>query len=258
MEARQIRIISSRTQQEKVITSSAETLGELKADLREAGIDYNGLGFFEGVSRTELKDDAAQLPKDLSWKGKRTNNLVFMLTEPQKKIRNGAEVTDRASAYAYIKDNNLQKEVEKKFGQNFTRCKTPDLIDFCNKQAKKSAKPAAKPAAKTAKAAPKTKVSKVSAVEAPKPAAKRGRPAKVKTVEPAPAEQPVEQATPVAEAPAAPANNGSYIGHEELIDLLIAKKVITAEEATTGQAEQPEDVNFSKADIDDMFKDVRH
>lgn len=242
MEARQIRIINSRTQQEKFVNSTAETLGELKADLRAAGIQYEGLGFFEGLSRTELKDDAAILPKDLPWKGQKTNNLVFMLTEPQKKIRNGASVTDRMSAYAYIKDNNLQKEVEKKFGQNFTRCKTPDLISFCEKHASKSAKPAAKPA--PAKKAPAKKEA-----PAPKPAAKRGRPAKAPKATNEMVEVQVE-----ATAPAAPA---SVISHEGLVSLLIAKGVITETEANTGAVDAPVNVDFSKDEIRDMFKGVR-
>lgn len=245
MEARQIRIINSRTQQEKFVTSSAETLGELKADLREAGIPYEGLGFFEGLSRTELKDDAAILPKDLPWKGQKTNNLVFMLTEPQKKIRNGAAVTDRMSAYAYVKANNLQKEIEKKFGQNFTRCKTPDLISFCEKHASKSAKPAAKPA--PAKKAP----AKKATAPAPKPAARRGRPAKAPKATNAMVEVQIEAAPTAAPAPAV------IIGHEGLVSLLIAKRVITETEATTGTVDAPVNVDFSKDEIRDMFKGVR-
>ena len=56
MEARRITVVSTKNQTKKVIMSSAETLAELKADLRQNGIDYSGMTFYEGLSKTELKD----------------------------------------------------------------------------------------------------------------------------------------------------------------------------------------------------------
>ena len=90
MEARTITIISESGNGHKTIQSSAETLGELKRDLAQNGIDYEGKTFREGLSRTELVDDASVLPRDLEWKGAKTNNLVFTLTTANKKIRSGA------------------------------------------------------------------------------------------------------------------------------------------------------------------------
>ena len=89
MEARKITIVSTKTQKKSVIMSGAETLGELKKDLREAGIDYDGMTFYEGTSKVELKDDASVLPHDVPYKGQTTNELVFMLTNTNKKIRSG-------------------------------------------------------------------------------------------------------------------------------------------------------------------------
>lgn len=143
MEARNITVVSTLTQNKQVISSSAETLGELKSDLRANNINYDGLVFFEGISKTEIVSDEALLPRDLSWKGAKTNDLVFLLTEPQKKIRNGA-VQTRSEAYAFIKKHNLQAKVEKTFLSNFTRCKTVDLIDFCNNYTSKEEIPATK------------------------------------------------------------------------------------------------------------------
>ena len=127
METRKITIVSTRNQKKSVIMSAATTLAELKADLRQNGIDYDGMTFYEGTSKVELKDDASVLPHDVPYKGQLTNELVFMLTNTNKKIRSGADMS-RADAYAAIKAKGLQEECVKRFGKNFTMCKTTDLI----------------------------------------------------------------------------------------------------------------------------------
>ena len=47
MEARKITIVSTRNQKKSIIMSAATTLAELKADLRQNGIDYDGMTFYE-------------------------------------------------------------------------------------------------------------------------------------------------------------------------------------------------------------------
>lgn len=126
METRKITIVSTKDQTKKVIMSSATTLAELKSDLRANGIDYEGMTFFEGTSKVELKNDASVLPHDVPWKGTTTNELVFMLTNTNKKIRSGA--MSRMEAYAEIKRMGLQEVCLKTLGKNFTMCKTADLI----------------------------------------------------------------------------------------------------------------------------------
>lgn len=126
MEARKITVVQTKNQKKSVIMSAATTLAELKSDLRANGIDYNGMAFFEGTSKVELKNDASVLPHDVPYKGIVTNELVFMLTNTNKKIRSGA--TSRMEAYAEIKRRGLQGACLKKFGKNFTMCKTADLI----------------------------------------------------------------------------------------------------------------------------------
>lgn len=126
METRKITIVSTRNQSKKVIMSSATTLAELKSDLRQNGIDYDGMTFFEGTSKVELKNDESVLPHDVPWKGTITNELVFMLTNTNKKIKSGA--MSRMEVYAEIKKMGLQYACLKKFGKNFTMCKTADLI----------------------------------------------------------------------------------------------------------------------------------
>ena len=133
MEARKITVVSTKNQKKSIIMSAATTLAELKADLRQYGIDYDGMTFYEGTSRVELKDDASVLPHDVLYKGQTTNELVFMLTNTNKKIKSGADMS-RADAYAIIKAKGLQGECMKRFGKNFTMCKTADLIALINEK----------------------------------------------------------------------------------------------------------------------------
>ena len=126
METRKITIISTKNHSTKVINSAATTLAELKSDLNNTGIDYTDCTFFEGLTKTELKNDAAILPHDVPYKGTTTNNLVFMITNASKKIRSGAKL-DRKAIIEEIKAKNLTEVVKKTYGKNYTNCKTEDL-----------------------------------------------------------------------------------------------------------------------------------
>ena len=124
METRKITIISTKNHSTKVINSAATTLAELKTDLDNAGIGYTDCTFFEGLTKTELKNNDAILPHDVPYKGTITNNLVFMITNASKKIKSGA---DRKSIIAEIKAKNLTEVVKNTYGKNYTNCKTEDL-----------------------------------------------------------------------------------------------------------------------------------
>lgn len=138
MEFRKVTIINNKTQSQKVIqASTATTLGELKREMREAGIEYERMTFFEGHLRAELKDDASILPTNIPYKGQVVNDLTFLLTVPEKKIKSGA--MSRAEAYNAIKARGLQDECVKRFGKNFTMCKTQDLIDLLGEGSSKPA-----------------------------------------------------------------------------------------------------------------------
>ena len=136
MEARKITIVSTKNQKKSVIMSNATTLAELKRDMRNNGIDYNGMTFFEGTSKTELKIDESILPHDVPFKGQTTNELVFMLTNPDKKIRSGATITTRKEAGAFFKANpDKATEFRKAHGgKNWTNCSTTDILKFINKK----------------------------------------------------------------------------------------------------------------------------
>ena len=188
MDVRKITVVQTKNQKKSVIMSAATTLAELKSDLRANGIDYDGMTFFEGTSKVELKNDASVLPHDVPYKGTITNELVFMLTNTNKKIRSGAATMSRAEAYSAIKSMGLQDACVKKFGKNFTMCKTTDLIAVI--QSNDAAKPA--PVAPKAETKKEEKVEKVEKEE------------KVEKVEKE--ETPVN--TPEASAPVVPASNG--------------------------------------------------
>ena len=157
METRKITIVQTKNQKKSVIMSAATTLAELKSDLRANGIDYDGMTFFEGTSKVELKNDASVLPHDVPYKGTITNELVLMLTNTNKKIRSGATNMSRMEAYNAIKSMGLQDACVKKFGKNFTMCKTTDLIALVQSNG----------VANPAPAAPKTEAKKEEKVEAP-------------------------------------------------------------------------------------------
>ena len=157
MDVRKITIVQTRDQKKNVIMSAATTLAELKSDLRANNIDYTNMTFFEGTSKTELRNDDSVLPHDVPYKGIITNELVFMLTNTNKKIKSGAITMSRIEAYNAIKSMGLQDACVKQFGKNFTMCKTADLIALVQSNS----------ASKPAPVAPKAETKKEEKVEAP-------------------------------------------------------------------------------------------
>lgn len=138
MESRKITIISSATQSRKEIMTSAETLAELKQDLTNAGISYDDMVFMEGYTKTELKSDSSVLPTNVPTKKRdadgnviTTNELVFMLTAPQKKIKSGA--MSYVEMKSYIKEHNLAEEFKKEFGKNYTQGSAEQFTSFLKK-----------------------------------------------------------------------------------------------------------------------------
>ena len=235
MEARKITIVQTKSQKKSFIMSSATTLAELKSDLRANGIDYDNMTFFEGTSKVELKNDASVLPHDVPYKGTITNELVFMLTNTNKKIRSGAGAMSRAEAYKAIKSMGLQEACVKKFGKNFTMCKTDDLIALI--QSSKDSKPA-----------PKTVTKKEEKIEAP-----------VNTPE-SPASNSGEGVDIVARAAISKLveileNNGTIEDDEkeEVLGILGGKvEIVTASEEYKPKSASP----YSDDEINDMFAGI--
>lgn len=231
MEARKITVVQTKNQKKSVIMSAATTLAELKSDLRANGIDYDGMTFFEGTSKVELKNDASVLPHDVPYKGQVTNELVFMLTNTNKKIRSGATTMSRAEAYSAIKSMGLQDACVKKFGKNFTMCKTADLIVLVQSNS----------ASKPAPAAPKTEAKKEEKVEAPVAPASNGE--CVDTV----ARAAISRLVEILE------ENGTIEDYEkeEVIDILGGKAELN--EAPSEECEPELASSYSDDEVNDMF-----
>ena len=237
MQSRKITIVSTKNQTKKVIMSSATTLAELKADLRQNDIDYEDMTFFEGTSKVELKNDASVLPHDVPYKGTITNELVFMLTNTNKKIRSGA--MSRMEAYAEIKRMSLQDACLKQFGKNFTMCKTADLIALIQNSA-------SKPAPATPKAEAKKEEKVETSVNTPV----------------APASNDSIRADVVARAAISKLveileNNGAIDDYEkeEVRGILEGEVIVTT---TTFEEYKPKSASpYSDDEIDDMFNFVK-
>ena len=236
MQSRKITVVQTKNQKKSVIMSAATTLAELKSDLRANGIDYDGMTFFEGTSKVELKNDASVLPHDVPYKGIVTNELVFMLTNTNKKIRSGAATMSRAEAYSTIKSMGLQNACVKKFGKNFTMCKTIDLIALIQSNG----------VAKPASVAPKAEAKKEEKVETP-----------VNTPK-APASNGGECVDSVARAAISKLveileDNGTikYYEEDEVLDIL---KDEVAVSAAPSEEYKPKSASpYSDDEIDDMF-----
>ena len=140
---REILIANTKTQKRCKITTSATTLGELKNDLRAAGIDFSNMTFTEGISKTQLLSDDTQLPQNVMYKGQPTNNLVILLTNTKKNIASGAYT--RQELYAILKQHGLQDAIKAEFGKNFTQVTTLDLTKFIEANVKKSETPKTEP-----------------------------------------------------------------------------------------------------------------
>lgn len=131
-EPREILVANTKTQRRYKITTIATTLGELKADLDANNIDYAGLEFTEGITKTKLLDDTTPLPQEVMYKGQPTRNLAILLTNTKSKIDSGIEGT-RGEAYDIIRENEWQDAVKEEFGRNFTLVSSNDLWDFINR-----------------------------------------------------------------------------------------------------------------------------
>ena len=136
---RKITVLVESTQSKHVLQSNATTLGELKDELRDKNISFNPDDVFkEGMSKTVLTTDESILPSNIPWRGEVTNDLIFMITAPQKKIKSG--VMTRAEVYAVIKRLKLQDTISKKMGRNFTQCPTAVLLTFIDETSEESCK----------------------------------------------------------------------------------------------------------------------
>lgn len=136
MSTKKFTVIDTRTGLKKTFDSEANTVGELKADLARLDISTEGMAIQEGLTRTELGGNGTYLPHDVPYKGGTTNNLVFRLTQAEKRIKSGSV---RSDAYDQVKKLGLQNAIVAKYGKNFTMCKTAELVAEVEAAKKKAA-----------------------------------------------------------------------------------------------------------------------
>lgn len=131
METKKFTVVDSRTGLIKTFDSVATTLGELKGELRAMGILVDGMSIQEGLTQTTLETDNSVLPHDVPFRGTTTNNLVFRITQSEKRIKSGV---DRKEIYKLIKKTEgLAEVIKNTFGRNFTQVPTEDLKKMvCN------------------------------------------------------------------------------------------------------------------------------
>ena len=127
MSTKKFTVIDTRTGLKKTFDSEANTVGELKADLVKLDISTTDMAIQEGLTRTELGGDDTYLPHDVPYKGGITSNLVFRITQAEKKIKSGSG-SPRSYAYDQVRKLGLQEVIAAKYGKNFTLCKTVELI----------------------------------------------------------------------------------------------------------------------------------
>ena len=126
---RTIAIANQKTQQRYSLKSHATTLGELQDEMTRAGIDFTGMQFTEGISKTTLYDRNSQLPSNVMFKGQPTNDLVMLLTNTTKNIASGACERSRKDAYAAINaiGDQIKEFFKENYGRNYTQIPTESL-----------------------------------------------------------------------------------------------------------------------------------
>lgn len=132
MENREILIADTKTQKKYKFMTTATTLGELQDAMTAHGIDFSGMEFTEGITKTKLIGRDSLLPQNVMYRGVPTNNLVFLLTNTSKNIASGAETRGRKEAYEVIKGlgRDIMETIKAEYGRNYTQVPTAALWAF--------------------------------------------------------------------------------------------------------------------------------
>lgn len=128
METRKIKVTDDTFSIVHTLDSNAETLLDLKNEMRDKGINYDGKEFIEGRSRTKLISDDSTLPKEVIFKGQLTNELTIILMTPDKKVSSSA--MSRKEVYAKVKKLDLGEKIKEEYERNFTQVSTSELEKF--------------------------------------------------------------------------------------------------------------------------------
>lgn len=127
-------IVSTRDQKKYVIETEATTMAELTADMTNAGISYEGMIFYEGLTKTTMDPTVGEtiLPCNIPYRGQTTDNLVFRLSLPQNKIDSGVDMSYKEMR-VFIKEHDLMDKFKEMFNKNFTQGSTTEYKEFIDK-----------------------------------------------------------------------------------------------------------------------------
>ncbi len=129
---RQITIYESAQNGKITVFNDVEcnTLSELKTLLRQKDINYNDMEFIEGVTNTKLISDDSQIPTNIPFKGKVTNNVFINILKKDSKISSGVDFSEMSRGDLLKAAKEFANEIHDLFGKNFTQVKSCDLVDF--------------------------------------------------------------------------------------------------------------------------------
>ena len=133
---RQITIYESARNGKITVFNDVEcnTLGELKALLREKEIDYSDKEFVEGVTNTKLLSDDSRIPTNIPFKGQTTNDVFINILNKDTKIKSGVNYAELSRSELLRVAKPYAVEIEASLGVNYTRAKSADLAVFLEKK----------------------------------------------------------------------------------------------------------------------------
>lgn len=127
----QVTVFSTKGKKRSVVTTEANTWGELKKDLLNEGIETNNMKAIVGENQTTLESSAAVLPKGLTASGEVTKDFTLFLTPIKVKSGSGDVIDPETMSYqeckAFIKEvYNSSDEAKEHFG-NYTIMSTNQM-----------------------------------------------------------------------------------------------------------------------------------
>lgn len=129
---RQITIYESAKNGKITVFNDVEcnTLGELKALLREKGVDYSDKEFVEGVTNTKLLSDDSRIPTNIPFKGDYTNDVFINILNKDTKIKSGLDYAELSRGELLRAAKPYAVEIGVKYNANYTRVKSSDIVAF--------------------------------------------------------------------------------------------------------------------------------
>lgn len=133
---RKITLVLDSLNDVRELETEAVTLGDLKRDLDNLGINYDRCTFQEGTTLAIFNDDDSILPRGVKHPvtGEITDDIAIMVAKQNKNIDSGRSKSsvslDRAEAYKRIKGNGLADKAKESYGKHITNFSTDELYEF--------------------------------------------------------------------------------------------------------------------------------